>query len=163
MIEILPISKLHSFATIQRYLWRYLTLSYVNWLRNGELSKFEVQSKYVWRSCILLVSQSIIEFSGQFWTYSCLVFSWNTNSTQCLDYLSSCKVPYFSFVNFPTTCINKNQNMDGNMVFDFTVVILCVYVWVGDPILFEMEREGRHKKLAFFLRNQETGQCPEHW
>ena len=53
---IFPMSKLQLFSTKHSFLLRYITLSQVYWHRNGELSKFKVQSKYVWRRCILLIS-----------------------------------------------------------------------------------------------------------
>ena len=40
-----PISKLVSFTTIQGFLKRYLTLSWVNWLKNGKSSKFNEEKK----------------------------------------------------------------------------------------------------------------------
>ena len=40
-----PISKLISCTTIQGFLKRYITLSWVNWLRNGESSKFKEEKK----------------------------------------------------------------------------------------------------------------------
>ena len=60
MTGIFPMSKLHSFATIHSFLLRYITLSQVYWLRNGESSNFKVQNKNVWKRCILLVSQALI-------------------------------------------------------------------------------------------------------
>ena len=45
MTGLLPMSKLLSFTTIQGFLKRYLTLSWVNWLKNGESSKFNEEKK----------------------------------------------------------------------------------------------------------------------
>ena len=39
MTNLLPFSQLLSTATIQGFLKRYITLSWVNWLKNGELSR----------------------------------------------------------------------------------------------------------------------------
>ena len=54
MIDLLPISKLLSFTTIQRFL-KNIILSWVNWLRNGESSNFneakkvpQISLKLVW-------------------------------------------------------------------------------------------------------------------
>ena len=45
MTSLSPISKLVSFTIIQGFLKRYLTLSWVNWLKNGESSKFNEEKK----------------------------------------------------------------------------------------------------------------------
>ena len=45
MTEILLVSSNLSIGTLQGLLLVYITLSYLNWPRNGELSKFEVQKK----------------------------------------------------------------------------------------------------------------------
>jgi len=41
MIELLSILELLLFTTIRGFLLRYITLSYVIWLKNGKLSKFD--------------------------------------------------------------------------------------------------------------------------
>ena len=41
MIDLLSIKKLYSFTSIQDFLLRYITLSYVNWLKNGRSSNFD--------------------------------------------------------------------------------------------------------------------------
>ena len=46
MTDILPVSVLLSNSTLQGSLLRYITLSYLNWPRNGEPSKFKV-----WKKC----------------------------------------------------------------------------------------------------------------
>ena len=40
-----PMSKLVSFTTIQGFLKRYIALSWVNWLRNSESSKFNEEKR----------------------------------------------------------------------------------------------------------------------
>ena len=45
MIDLLPISKLLSFTTIQGFLRKYITLPQVNWLRNDESSNFNEPKK----------------------------------------------------------------------------------------------------------------------
>ena len=47
MREVLSISKLHSSTTILNFLLRYITLSYVIWLKNGRFSKFD-QNIWIW-------------------------------------------------------------------------------------------------------------------
>ena len=41
LIDLLPISKLLSFTTVQGFLLRYINLSYAICLKNGRLSKFD--------------------------------------------------------------------------------------------------------------------------
>ena len=45
MTSLTPISKLISCTTIQGFLKRYITLSWVNWLRNSKSSKFNEEKK----------------------------------------------------------------------------------------------------------------------
>ena len=45
MTEILPVSVLLSNCMLQGFLLRYVTLSYLGWLQNGELLNLEVQKK----------------------------------------------------------------------------------------------------------------------
>ena len=45
MTSLPPISKLVSFTTIQGFLKRYVTLSWLKWLKNGESSKFNEEKK----------------------------------------------------------------------------------------------------------------------
>ena len=41
MNKLLPISKLYSFTPIQGFLLRYITFSYINWLKNGKSSNLD--------------------------------------------------------------------------------------------------------------------------
>ena len=97
MTEILPISKLHSFATIQSFLLRYLTLSLVKWVRNGETSKFEVQKqkclKKVHFTCL---TGNNLNFSAIFWTCKCqgtsiLVFQLKIKELQAQNWQKNSK------------------------------------------------------------------------
>ena len=45
MTSLAPISKLVSYTTIQGFLKRYTTLSWINWIRNGKSSNFNEENK----------------------------------------------------------------------------------------------------------------------
>ena len=45
MTSLPPISKFISCTTIPGFLKRYITLSWIKWLRNGDSSKFDEENK----------------------------------------------------------------------------------------------------------------------
>ena len=46
MTELLQMSKLFSFFIVKGFLLRYITLSYLNWLKNDRSSNFKRKSEY---------------------------------------------------------------------------------------------------------------------
>ena len=52
MTDLFPVLYLLSKVTIQSILKRYVNISWVNWLRNGELSK---SFQYIWRTLYISV------------------------------------------------------------------------------------------------------------
>ena len=71
MTDLFPVLYLHSKVTIQGILKRYITISWVNWLRNGELSK---SFQYIWRTLYVMDIYKILDKNPGAFPYS-LVYS----------------------------------------------------------------------------------------
>ena len=70
MTSLTPISKLISCTTIQGFLKRYITLSWINWLRNGDSSKFNEENKVPTLLLKLIWSlpwQTCFQFHNCYW------------------------------------------------------------------------------------------------